>query len=248
MYRKALFVVVLALSVASLVLAVFPQLDLAVSRLFWTADGGFWMSRYPVLNGLRQVSMIPTIGLGVVSLIALVVKIAWPGSKPILPARMAVFFVASMLASTIVLVNVVLKEHWARARPVHVTEFGGRWTFQPWWQPGDGTGCRTNCSFISGEASGAAWLVAPALVAPPAVRPAALVAVGVYTVAISALRMAYGGHFLSDVLIAILATLLIVIGFHYWIYQRWGWPDDDVVADRLGAIGRSIRGLFSRKS
>lgn len=247
MYRKILFGVVAALSVAALVLALFPQLDLAVTRLFWTEEAGFWLSAYPALNGIRRVSMIPTIALGVVSLAALVIKIALPGSKPILPARMAVFFVASLLASTLVLVNVVLKEHWDRARPVHVTAFGGQWAFTPWWRPGDGTGCRTNCSFISGEASGAAWLVAPALVAPPALRPAALLGVGIYTAAISALRIAYGGHFLSDVLLGILATLLIVIGFHYWIYQRWGAPNDDVVADRLAAIGWWIRGLFARR-
>ena len=243
---RTLHVVLALLAVASLVLALAPDLDLAVSRLFWREGQGFWLSGYGLPQAIRRVSMYPTIACGIFALVAILAKIVRPWSKPLMPARMAVFFVVSMLASSIVLVNVVLKEHWERARPVHVQEFGGPWTFTPWWRPGDGTGCRTNCSFISGEASGAAWLVAPALVAPPPLRPAALAAAGIYTLAISALRIAFGGHFLSDTLLAILATLLIVVGCYHWFYRRWGAPNDDVVADRLAAIGVGLRRRFTR--
>ena len=248
MSRKVLIAVIVLIAAASLALAVLPELDLAVSRLFWREGAGFWLSGYAVPQMLRRVSMYPTIACGVLALVALLAKVVWPWSKPLMPARMAAFFVVSLLASSIVLVNVVLKEHWERARPVHVQEFGGPWTFTPWWRPGDVTGCRTNCSFISGEASGAAWLVAPALVAPPPLRPAALVAVGVYTVAVSALRIAFGGHFLSDTLLAILATLVIVVACHFWFYRRWGAPNDDVIADRLAGIGLRLRRLLSRRS
>jgi lipid A 4'-phosphatase len=244
--RKVLLAVVALSTLASLVLAFFPELDLAVSRLFWTEGTGFWMSRYPALKALRSFSMVPTIVVASLALVAVVLKIALPRSKPLMPMRMALFFLTSVLGSTLLLVNVALKEHWDRARPVHVTEFGGHWAFTPWWQPGDGSGCRTNCSFISGEASGAAWLVAPAMVAPPALRPAALVAVAVYTVAVSALRVAFGGHFLSDVLLGAVVTLLITVGCHAWFYRRWGAPDDDVLADRLAAVGFALRSLFAR--
>ena len=60
--------------------------------------------------------------------------------------------------------NVLLKEHWGRPRPIDVTQFGGNEHFVPWWDPrGD---CTSNCSFVSGDVTGAFWTVAPAALAP----------------------------------------------------------------------------------
>ena len=41
---------------------------------------------------------------------------------------------------------------WGRPRPVMVTEFGGPWTFKPWYDPSGA--CPKNCSFFSGEGEG----------------------------------------------------------------------------------------------
>lgn len=237
---------VLVLAAAIAVVAIFPEADLVVARWFWTPADAFWLSGHGWAALLRRVSMWPTIGLGIAALVSVLQHILAPSSRQFMTARAAVFLFLTVVAAPVVLVNGVLKEHWDRARPVHVTELGGPWRFTPWWRPGDGTECRTNCSFISGESSGAAWLAAPALLAPPAVRPAALAAVAAYTVLISALRMGFGGHFLSDTLIATLLTLLIVALGYHWLYRQPSAPGEDALAARLARLGAPVRRLFGR--
>jgi lipid A 4'-phosphatase len=92
--------------------------------------------------------------------------------------------------------------------------------FMPWWDPRGG--CDQNCSFASGETSGAAWTVAPALLVPGGLRVVALGAAGVFTVAIGTLRVAFGGHFASDVIFAALLTLAVIWGT-YGLAFRVDW-------------------------
>jgi lipid A 4'-phosphatase len=245
--RRLFYLAIAALAAASVVLAIWPQLDLAATRWFWREGEGFWLTSHGGAAFLRRVSMWPTIAIGVAALVSLIQHIVAPATRQFMSARAALFLTLTIAAAPVILVNGILKEHWERGRPVHVSEFGGPGTFTPWWRPGDGATCRTNCSFISGEASGAAWLAAPALLAPPAVRPAALAAVAVYTAAVSALRIAFGGHFLSDTLLAILATLVIVAGAHHWLIRRPGAASEAVLAARLAAIGAPLRRLAGRK-
>jgi len=245
--RRLFYLAIGALAAASLALAVWPELDLAATRWFWREGEGFWLTSHGWAAFLRRVSMWPTIALGIAAMVSLIQHIAFPATRQFMRARAALFLFLTVMAAPVILVNGILKEQWERGRPVHVTEFGGPGTFTPWWRPGDGMTCRTNCSFISGEASGAAWLAAPALLAPPAARPAALAAVAVYTVVISGLRIAFGGHFLSDTLLAILATLLIVAAAHHWLIRRPGAASETVIAERLARIGEPLRALFGRQ-
>ena len=67
-----------------------------------------------------------------------------------------------------------LKDHWSRSRPIDVPQFGGEERFTAWWDPRGG--CPKNCSFVTGDGSGAFWTLAPAALAPPAWRPVAYAA------------------------------------------------------------------------
>ncbi len=102
----------------------------------------------------------------------------------------------------------MLKDHWHRPRPVQVVEFGGAEPFRPYDRL-DGL-CVRNCSFVSGEGASAFWTVAPALLLPPPWRAVALVGALCFAAAAGALRMAFGGHFLSDTLFAALFTWLVI--------------------------------------
>jgi membrane-associated phospholipid phosphatase len=128
------------------------------------------------------------------------------------------------------LVNGILKPNWHRPRPVQVTEFGGQLPYADWWKPG----C-TKCpgeplssrgkpfpkrSFPSGEAASSTWLFAPAMVVPPPWRIPAYVGAAVLAVGISLARLAAGAHFLSDILIAGLLTLIVIWVMHFVIF-RW---------------------------
>ncbi len=128
-----------------------------------------------------------------------------------------VFLIASLTIGAGLIVNLGLKDHSHRPRPVHVQEFGGDEAFRPWYRF-DGA-CVKNCSFASGEAASGFWMIAPALLAPPPWRAAAIAGAVVYGVATSALRVAFGGHFLSDVLIGGLVSALVVLAL-WRLYLR----------------------------
>jgi lipid A 4'-phosphatase len=228
---RALFIAVMfALAGSVALIAIFPEDDLAVTRWFWSAGGGFWLTEHGWAALLRRVSMWPTIAIDIAALVSLFQHVVAPASRQFMSARAALFLTLTVAAAPVILVNGILKEHWERGRPVHVTAFGGPGTFTP----------------VSGESSGAAWLAAPALLAPPAARPAALAAVAVYTALVSVLRIAFGGHFLSDTLIAILLTLGIVAAAYHWFYRRPGRPDEATLAARLARIGAPLRRLAGR--
>lgn len=241
---RALFIAaVVAMSIVIAVIAVFPQDDLTVAGWFWTPADGFWLGQHGAAAFLRRISMWPTIVIGIAALVSLIQHILLPASRQFMSARAAAFLFLTLLAAPVLLVNGILKEHWERARPIHVTELGGSWRFTPWWQPGDGSQCVTNCSFVSGESSGAAWLVAPAMLAPPQARLPLLAAAAAYTAVISGLRIGFGAHFLSDTLISTLLTLLIIAFGYHWFYRRPQAPAEPDLAARLARLGAPLRRL-----
>ncbi len=69
--------------------------------------------------------------------------------------------------------------------------------------------CARNCSFSSGEAASAAVLPVLVLLLPRRWRLAALVLLVPFAVAASVNRIAFGSHFLSDVLVS---WLFVAIG------------------------------------
>ncbi len=128
-----------------------------------------------------------------------------------------IFLIATIAIGPGLVVNVGLKDHAHRPRPVHVVEFGGTDQFRPWYRF-DGA-CKANCSFVSGEAATGFWMTAPALLLPPPARAPALAAAFLFGVGASLLRIAFGGHFLSDALLGGLITLWIIA-----VARRLLWP------------------------
>ena len=107
------------------------------------------------------------------------------------------------------LVNTMLKDHSHRPRPAQVQQFGGLEAFRPFYRF-DGA-CLRNCSFVSGEGSTAFWTVAPALLVPLAYRAPAVAAALLFGAMTGLLRMAFGGHFLSDTVFGALLTWLVIL-------------------------------------
>ena len=123
-----------------------------------------------------------------------------------------------------------------------VTQFNGDQTFVPWWDPRGS--CDRNCSFFSGEGATAFWTYAPAALTPPAWRPLAYVAATVFGVTTSLLRMAFGGHFFTDVAAAGLVTFLVIWLVHGYIYR---WPSTRLTdeAHRCRADPAGVAGVPS---
>jgi membrane-associated phospholipid phosphatase len=158
-------------------------------------------------------------GIALPAIAALVVKLLRPDRPLLVSGRAIVFLLLTLTMSAGVLTNLTFKSYWGRPRPVVVTEFNGDLPFVPWWDPRGG--CGRNCSFFSGEGATAFWTIAPAALAPPAWRPLAYAAATVFGLTTSVLRMAFGGHFLTDVAAAGLVTFLVIWLAHGFIYR---WP------------------------
>ena len=204
--NRALACLAVALVAVGVVFAVRPGLDLAVSGFVY-AHGGFWGAGAATRAARDVFRLAPFWLLG--GLAAL-----WVGRRAGLrvptPSLLSLtFLVASLTLGSGLIVNLGLKDHSHRPRPVHVVEFGGAQDFRPWWTF-DGA-CRKNCAFASGEAASGFWTIAPALLAPPPWRAAALAGAVAFGVAASALRIAFGGHFLSDVLMGGLISAIVVV-------------------------------------
>lgn len=211
----------LALCAATgLIFGLWPELDLWLSGAI-RGSGGFHFDSGP-LKALRAVLYyLPATAMGLVTLGWLAARFGLPLPKALHPSGRSVLFLALGLAlGPGLLVNVGLKDHWHRPRPVQVSEFGGSAEFRPWYRL-DGA-CQKNCSFVSGEVAASAWLVAPASLVPAPWRVPAVTAALVVTAATAVLRVAFGGHFSSDVIFAALFTLLLVVGLHARLLRAEG--------------------------
>lgn len=193
----------------SLYLAANPVIDRSVSALFYAADAGFHATDDPALRMLRLLGRAVTGAVVGGLLLVLAGKLMhWP------PLRRVTwqawwFLTASLAAGPGLLVNGVLKEVIGRARPLQTADFGGLLPFTPPWFPA--SHCADNCSFVSGEASAAIFLVAFAYVASPAWRGAVLAVTVCWAILVSLNRIAFGAHFLSDVLIGWGLTMIVVL-------------------------------------
>jgi membrane-associated PAP2 superfamily phosphatase len=251
MNRTGLFIALSLALVIGLTFGIFPELDLKLAALFYDPE----TRAFPLkLNGYaafaRDGAMWICWGLALPAIIAMVVKFVRPDRRLLISGRAIVFLLLTLFLSAGVLTNFTFKSYWGRPRPVVVTEFGGDLPAVAWWDPRGG--CGRNCSFFSGEGATAFWTFAPAALTPPTWRPLAYATATLFGLVTSGLRMAFGGHFFTDVAAAGLVTFLVIWLAHGYIYR---WPatrlsDDDIDAalTRVAWPGyRLMRRLFRRR-
>src|ERR1700719_3182506 len=219
MNRTGLFIALALALVVGLLFGIYPDLDLKLAGLFYDATTKSFPLKLNTLAAIvRDGAMWIAWALAAPAIVALVVKLLRPDRPLLVSGRAIVFLLATLILSAGVLTNLTFKSYWGRPRPVVVTQFNGPDQFMPWWDPRGA--CDRNCSFFSGEGATAFWTYAPAALTPPAWRPLAYAAAAVFGVVTSVLRMAFGGHFFTDVAAAGLVTFLVIWLAHGYIY-RW---------------------------
>jgi lipid A 4'-phosphatase len=235
----------LLVAAASVVFLIFPGVDLWFSDLFYRAKGGFWLRRNDALGFFRATNDVLIAAVVAVLIASVAVKLARPDRPSPVPPNTVVFLLSTLILGPLLLVNVILKNSWGRPRPVQVDAFGGEAPYVEVWRITDW--CDTNCSFVSGEASSAIWLVAVALVLPRSVRGPVTAAAIVYALLLSLNRIAFGGHFLSDVVISFSLTLLLIAVVHRAVIERPPkWLSNEALEGGLTRLGRAMRGGRSR--
>jgi lipid A 4'-phosphatase len=252
MNRAGLIIALGLALVIGFVFGIHPEYDLRLAALFYDPA----MKTFPVKSDAlasfaRDAAMWVAWAFALPAIVALVVKMFRPDRPLMMSGRTVAFLLITMLLSAGILTNLTFKSHWGRPRPVMVTEFNGPWKFMAWWDPrGE---CSRNCSFFSGEGATAFWTLAPAALAPPPWRPLAYAGAVVFGLVTSGLRMAFGGHFFTDVSIAGLVTF-VVIWFAYALIYRWPrtrFSDEavDAALTRLNMPAYRLRQrLFGRKT
>ncbi len=193
-----------------------PEIDRSVSTFFFSAAacpqgspqlacGTFALSANGFLGALRNaLHYLPMVTVFVIlaTLASQLVARRSPGQL-----RYALTALAALALGPGLLVNLFLKEHWGRPRPVATDLFGGQLPFVPAGQWSDA--CPSNCSFVSGEASAIFWLICLIPLLPQRLRRAGGVAIVLVALFTAGLRVAFGGHYLSDVVLGGLSTLIV---------------------------------------
>ncbi len=206
--------------VAAFLFSAFPSIDLAVSRLFFLDDGTFLFAT-PGFGATVRLLLRVVFGLVAVGAAVSFVALSFFNRK-LMGVGLAVAAYMALCAAVGpgLVANLVFKDHWGRARPVHVTEFGGTKTFTPPMVRTDQ--CDRNCSFVSGEASNIFVLgFALALLVEPRRRRAFMlgaIAAGSFA---GLIRIGGGGHFLSDVVFAGVFMALVARGLAWLVMERW---------------------------
>jgi lipid A 4'-phosphatase len=207
----------LGLLVSTAVFAFFPQLDLQTSAYFGDHITGFPLRPSPFWEAVRQIFIYATNGAVLLSFLCWIVhrlRPSWRGQRKDL-CRIAGFSALTYLLITGVVVNGLIKPVWGRFRPYDVVEFGGTSHFTSPFEIGGQ--CTEACSFVSGETSALFTCATLALLfALPALaqrwRKPAVWAIFIAATFGSALRIAVGAHFLSDVIFsALLSSALVLI-------------------------------------
>jgi membrane-associated PAP2 superfamily phosphatase len=241
MNRTGLVIALAVAAVAGVVFALYPELDITISRWFYDpAKQDFPLRFNRNLVFVRDESMWLVAALAIPAGVALAIKLLLPATRMLMPARAVLFLLATLALGPGLFVNVTMKEHWPRSRPIDIPAFNGSERFVPWWDP-RGV-CEKNCSFVAGESSGAFWTMAPAALAPPHWRAPAYAAAIAFGAAVGALRISFGAHFFSDVVFGGIFIFLIVWIAHGAIYRwRASRLTDEAIERAIERVARSIQ-------
>jgi membrane-associated PAP2 superfamily phosphatase len=246
MNRTGLLAALLLAAIVGIIFGLYPELDLRIAGLFIEPSANGFVPR-TWIRYARDASMWIIAALAVLPAVALAVKLVLPRTRLLVSGRAIILLLATLALGPGLAVNVVLKETWSRSRPIDVAQFGGEERFVAWWDPRGN--CASNCSFVTGDGSGAFWTLAPASLAPPAWRPLAYGAALTFGAAIGVMRMSFGGHFFTDVAFAGVITFLIIWLVHGLLYRWPKWRISDEAVER--AIERvaipvsdTVRALF----
>lgn len=199
------------------IFAVWPGIDLWVASRFHLSGREFLIGQQPWIEAARMAVWNASIVLFLIALPALPIAL-WRGAALRLPGRAWGAILLLYVLGPGLLVDILLKRHWGRARPADVVEFGGALRFTP---PNEITDqCFRDCSFVSGEVSGAAvlaiclllilWFWRSKLSRTPYLS-LRLMALAV-PLLVGLQRIGSGRHFLSDVILAALFMALIAAG------------------------------------
>ncbi len=215
-HRMAAIITLLAGVCAGVVFILWPWIDIHVAGLFLQADGRYLLKGTDLGRALRTIfKAIFVLGAGI-TVVAFILSLYQRRSMWGQSAMKWLYLIFCLAIGPGLLANVILKDHWGRARPIHVSHQGKQFT--PALIPSDQ--CERNCSFVSGESSSIyALFFAAAFLGGRWWRR--YLGLGLFLgSAAGIMRMAQGGHYLSDVIFSGVFMALVALALHAAFFNR----------------------------
>jgi len=207
LYKHILFIA--ACITAAAAFAIWTDIDLQVSALFYDGEGFF-------LKDSRFVQLVDRFGMWPMRFAAIGAFLAWLFSFHEFTPDWAVTWRNGLLFMALIgllgpglVIESGLKSHHGRARPHQVEQFGGAHAFSAYYAPADA--CATNCSFPSGHTAAGFYFLALGFVLGGRARREAFLGGCVLGALNGFARIAQGAHFLSDVVFAGLIMWAVII-------------------------------------
>ena len=197
---------------------VFPESDIYFSSLFYE-NNKFISEKIIFIKSLRTFLKDLMVLIPIVALIILLVNfLKKKKSKTFLNLRVKLSLIGLIIGPIVgsgIIANWYFKDQWGRARPVHITEFGGDKYFTQAFVKSNQ--CEKNCSWISGESSAAFSFFVGTLILK---NPLFFFLNLVFGIIVSFCRISMGGHFLSDNLFALFFMVYLAIAFKYLVIKK----------------------------
>jgi len=203
--KNLFFCIFFILVLIAILLTVGPSFDIFFSSLFYKDNNQFLLQSYYLITVLFRDILLPiiliyTLVLPIISKLIPINKLYFGynfSTKEIL------FVWTTLFINLILIINLFFKNFWGRARPGDVLELGGKDDFSSWYQISDA--CTSNCSFVSGDAAVGFSLIALYLVSNNLKYVYLSIIFGFI---LGLIRIAEGGHFLSDVIFSAIIVFL----------------------------------------
>lgn len=202
----------------TIIFIVFPILDIHISRYFFV-DNKFLSEKYTFIKVLRSnlkniMIVIPILSLIILLLIVFMKKNYNFNNIYNLRFKLALLgFVIGPILGCGLIANLYFKDTWGRARPAYIVEFGGEKKYSKPFIKSDQ--CYKNCSWISGETSGAFSLMFGSLLLRNHIF---LLFNYILGLLVFFCRVSMGGHFFSDNIYAYFFMIYLAYLYKYFIY------------------------------
>lgn len=202
----------------TILFVMFPTLDINISKYFFI-DGKFISEEYTFIKILRSnlktiMIIIPILSLILLLLFVLVKNNYYFKNHNNLRFKLVLLgFVIGPVLGCGLVANLYFKDTWGRARPSYIVEFGGEKKYSQPFVKSDQ--CYKNCSWISGETSGAFSLLFGSLLLRNHIF---LVCNYILGLLVFFCRLSMGGHFFSDNIYAFFFMIYLAYLYKYFIY------------------------------
>lgn len=207
---------ILPLILLGVILYLFPELDLAISRLVFDETAKFYLRNAPILKVIyKSVNVLAvTMAIGVIA--AYLYQLYTKKSFKYFDKKALVYIFMVFAFGSGVIVNLGLKQNFGRARPAQIVQFGGEKKFTPAavvnWE------CGKECaSFSCGHCSFALGFIAFFFLFR---KRWILVTTLSYGLIVSIGRIMQGGHFFSDFIFSWIVMLLTAKLLYDYMYVK----------------------------